>query len=127
MRDCPGYLIELDNLTQLYSIQLYLKLSSIPLHPGLFFRIPKSSIIRLATAVGIQTFCRYTKFFKLFRTKLTRLFESYEEQEGEYHGNESAPATVSGRDKRGCRRELTMADVEAMSDDTDDFMDHEFV
>ena len=43
---------------------------------------------------------RYTKFFKLFRTKLTRLFESYEEQEGEYHGNESAPATVSGRGKR---------------------------
>ena len=74
------------------------------------------------------TIKRYQKFFKLFRSRLAILFESYEEQDGDYFGAEPAPVIkVSTGGERSCKRSLTMADVEAMSDEDEDSMDREFV
>ena len=50
---------------------------------------------------------RYDNFFKLCHEKLPKLFESYEDQDGEYHGVEQVEQTSS----RTVRRKLTMADV----------------
>ena len=70
---------------------------------------------------------RYEKFFHLFREKRDKLFESYEDQEGQYHGNPPAP-TIQPAGGSGARRRLTMAEVEAMTDeDEPNSMDDEFM
>ncbi len=69
---------------------------------------------------------RYEKFFKLCHKKLPKLFESYEEQDGEYHGAEHVQQTsgLCGTP----RRKLTMVDVQNMTDDDDEnSMDTEFM
>ena len=69
---------------------------------------------------------RYRKFFRLFREKRIKLFESYEDQEGEYHGAAPAPDQTAGSGG-GARRRLTMADVRDMTDDDEEnSMDNEF-
>ena len=70
---------------------------------------------------------RYRKFFRLFQEKREKLFESYEDQEGEYHGAAIPPDQTGGRVIAGARRRLTMADVEDMTDDDEEnSMDNEF-
>ena len=69
---------------------------------------------------------RYQKFFRLCKQKLLKLFESYEDQDGEYHGADPAPPPAAGGG--GARRRLTLADVQNMTDeDEGNSMDDEFM
>ena len=75
---------------------------------------------------NINLMKRYQQFFRLCKTKLHKLFECYEDQDGEYHGAEPAPAQTAGRGG-GARRKLTMAEVQEMTDEeAANSMDEEF-
>ena len=54
--------------------------------------------------------------FTSFGKKRDKLFESYEDQEGQCHGNPPAP-TIQPAGGSGARRRLTIAEVEAMTDE----------
>jgi len=76
---------------------------------------------------NINLMKRYRKFFQLCRTKLDKLFQSYEDQDGVYHGKIPAQAVaIVGHDGRA-RRRLTMADLDDMTDEeAPNSMDDEF-
>ena len=70
---------------------------------------------------------RYQKFFRLCKQKLLKLFESYEDQDGEHHGAAPAPPPAAAGGG-GARRRLTMEDVQNMTDDDEgNSMDEEFM
>jgi len=68
---------------------------------------------------------RYMSFFALFRASRSKLFASYESQNGIYHGRDTAiPRTVTTGVSSSPK--LTQKDIEDMSDESDDSVDGVF-
>ena len=73
-----------------------------------------------------STVKRYMSFYSLFRANRSKLFASYEDQEGNYHGPEPYSSQVMD-DQSPMSQPLTQKDIDDMSDETEDSVDGDFL